>query len=107
MLDELERLHKAATPGPWTVDDSTSGLGYDIDQLPCGVRKPFAHLADAAFIAAARNALPALLRVVYAARDYQQAYDAWMRNEIGGLAPTKLNQKEDALFAALAALEAS
>lgn len=53
-LDELERLEKAATPGPWgfrTVDIA------DPDHIP-----------DAALIAAMRNALPELLRELKVAR---------------------------------------
>jgi hypothetical protein len=54
-----------------------------------------------------RAAYRRALRVVRAAWAYQQARDAWMRDEIKGLAPAVLSEKEDALFAALNAFEAT
>lgn len=75
-LDELERLHRAATPGPWigrTGTETTevsceetvpvvAWLGFDD-----GDRKRLAHNMNAALIAAMRNALPALLSIAEAA----------------------------------------
>ena len=81
VLDELERLEKAATPGPWRADGfeidqlSDAGEGYPLDHYPdcanvstwvgaSGEDGPYGiqRKEDAALIAAARNALPALLR---------------------------------------------
>jgi len=50
-------------------------------------------------------ALPLLLRVAEAAKAYRDAERAWMAGDIKGAAPTVLNEREDALFAALAALD--
>ena len=56
-LDELERLCEAATPGPWTLDESESGLiGPHCE--------PIVEACDALFIAAARDALPKLIAEV-------------------------------------------
>lgn len=76
-LDKLEALEKAATPGPWVIDDANNELIAIMDREDC-----YDYLADfmpapctldykkasanAAFIAALRNAAPALFA---AARD--------------------------------------
>ena len=70
MLDELERLDRAATPGRWEIQGRmfvyvASASGPKI--ACCGVPDSEADRHNAAFIAAARNALPALLRVARAA----------------------------------------
>lgn len=79
MLNELERLEKTATPGPWKVEQwvgrTVIGLPrarYPHTQYVCQVggaidRVGGSKEANAALIAAARNALPALLRVARAA----------------------------------------
>jgi len=54
-LDELERLERAATPGPWfEVKMGTVWLSVP---MMAGILAG----SDAAFIASARNALPALI----------------------------------------------
>ena len=62
MVDELERLLAAATPGEWniiaaTFSDENGDVRYEVEGE--GVK----HIlkADAALIAAARNSLPAIL----------------------------------------------
>lgn len=79
-LDELERLEKLATPGPWSTapdDDNRSrsqgvwaGPGGPWDEpiikTDSGVYPP--DQVDADLIVAARNALPALIRDLRAAR---------------------------------------
>ena len=71
-LDELERLAKAATPGPWEWWTSNSFLrlsgpdGRDGGVLyACNIRNEYATVvvseADLRFIAEARTALPALI----------------------------------------------
>lgn len=69
ILDELERLEREATEGPWTSD------GSDIrhcavnapDDKPTGVGRFYGvSYSDAALIALSRNALPALLRLARA-----------------------------------------
>jgi hypothetical protein len=60
-LDELQWLCNAATPGPWTIDESGDGVvaqnGNPIAETWGGTRR----LGDARFIAAARYALPRLI----------------------------------------------
>lgn len=62
-LDELERLHKAATPEPWEVQKD--GLGNDMDVSPRHRHGSFEvdnqECADCRVTVAARNALPALI----------------------------------------------
>lgn len=97
-IKELRRLERAATPGPWETT-TWDGLLYvaSVQQLQgsyvceLGIGSDGAE-RDAALIAAARNALPALLRVAEAARELAAGPEstAW-----------------DELYAAIAALEAT
>jgi phytoene dehydrogenase-like protein len=68
LLDELERLEKAATPGPWDHGGSDAVSHWIWER--CGItgdpdapdtRIASASPADSAFITAIRNALPRLL----------------------------------------------
>lgn len=78
-LDELERLEKAATPGPWMLDIDRS---VDVDIVAGRVivarafgpeENPQANAEEnAALIAAARNVLPTLIAVARAARDVEE-----------------------------------
>jgi len=62
-LDELKALDAAATPGPWhSASWGVGDGGVDV------VFYPDIDSADAALIAAARNALPKLLAVAEAAK---------------------------------------
>jgi len=74
-LSELEKLEREATPGPWKRDKD-----YDVvtvarneqgkHRLVAGSYSCFPDVADSAFIAASRNALPELiaaLRMAHAA----------------------------------------
>lgn len=65
-LDELERLCNAATPGPWTLDEADWQITGPDGELICDIADVAADLAraDAAFIAAARLALPRLIAKV-------------------------------------------
>jgi hypothetical protein len=73
-LDELARLEQAATPGPWTFfdrcgkgpDGTDDFVGYEVEGPPQADRGQFERGADAVFIAASRNALPALLALAQA-----------------------------------------
>lgn len=67
-LAELRRLHAAATPGPWGVDDGIvvddRGNAHKVDPatIPAvGIEVDHVSGFDASLIVAARNALPALL----------------------------------------------
>ena len=97
-LDELERLHAAATPGKWEVsaDDgiiATSGLS-----LPASVwgkaRNMFA-------IAATHNALPGLLAELRALREVAEAAREHEEMDQPGMT-TLRDHARDALRAALA-----
>lgn len=91
-LDTLRALEAAATPGPWTVDSAdptdvvirgpyeerwVANVGNWSRQLPeppppdtdRAYQAIEADAADAALIAAARNALPALLTIAEAAQE--------------------------------------
>ena len=71
-LIEIKARCAAATPGPWeathrhtcltNANDESGGLGLDVDGPPeASCRGQFARGADAAFIAHAREDVPALL----------------------------------------------
>lgn len=83
-LKELRRLHEAATPGPWfkymrtvTVEEN----GWDVEVAECSNNARGTVEADAALIAAARNALPELLDRLEAA----ESENARLREELNGL----------------------
>ena len=71
MLDELEALETKATPPPWTVsaDDFHCAVKIGGEYVPAPYQKPYGrgrcpvNEADGHIIAAARNALPTLLRL--------------------------------------------
>jgi hypothetical protein len=67
-LDELERLERAATPGPWTVAENF-GTDRPTWYVMNGdsVVAVFNRKEDAAAFAAPRNALPALIECARAA----------------------------------------
>jgi hypothetical protein len=68
-IDELQRLHEAATKGPWRANgDFVDGDFVDGDDSAyIGVAECY-RPSNAELIAAMRNALPALLRVARAAK---------------------------------------
>ena len=84
-LNELERLEKAATPGPWVLHKHSDtnvvgGGGYVV--ASCGgystntrdLEELYAELCgNAALIAALRNALPELLRRLRAKGRHRRA----------------------------------
>jgi len=90
-LDEAMALADAATPGPWTIRDSvweaTTALERKTVDGPAGFDRSmnvtlFDSAADAAFIAAARQLVPALveaLRKARAERDRAEAQIAAVR----------------------------
>ena len=67
-LDELERLEREATPGPWVawrseIFPGSDAKAYDEDSIVCCEgQEGVARHANAALIVAARNALPELIR---------------------------------------------
>ncbi|WP_370791724.1 hypothetical protein [Bilophila wadsworthia] len=76
-LDELERLRKAATPGPWSKSEQGTNETYHhrIERYYGGKEVPehiayvffpnvFGNLHDAAYIVAACNAVPRLIEMV-------------------------------------------
>ena len=74
-IAELEKLEDAATEGPWTKDSG----GQRVDSQEFGVHPigwittSFNAQNDQAFIAAARNALPALLTEIKRNREAEEA----------------------------------
>lgn len=69
-LDELERLRKAATPGPWkhNIEPRRDGMGFiwpfsSIESEDANVTDSITR-ADAAYIVAACNAVPRLVEMV-------------------------------------------
>lgn len=67
-LEELERLEREATPWPWSAIPFSGGVTNGVHRFAhCNI-KHFPNVANAALIAAARNALPVLLRIARAAR---------------------------------------
>ena len=68
-LDELERLHKAATPGPWTADnwsrvwhEPRQGVRRTVaDCVRVTVKSAKRHKANARLIAAMHEAVPELI----------------------------------------------
>jgi hypothetical protein len=67
-LNTWKQLASAATPGPWQVDSTAQGPAVivDADEYVCTTWEDseFDQEADAAFIAAAREAVPALIAEV-------------------------------------------
>ena len=71
-LDDLERLRKAATPGPWEawrynagfVRISTCPLDPDDDEVIKVADSPDITASDAAYIVAACNAVPMLVEMI-------------------------------------------
>lgn len=87
-LAELRRLEKAATSGPWTASNCAIdgpftpkgrvGSGFIANAMKRRPEDPLAQ-HDAVFIAAARNALPALLDLVDAQRKEIEVANAALR----------------------------
>lgn len=110
-LDELKRLERDATPEPWETT-TWDGLLFvaSVQQLQgtyvceLGMGSDGAQ-RDAALIAAARNALPALLRVAGIAQEVRAAL------HLNGVDTEAMRESlediEERLAAALAALEAA
>lgn len=102
MLDELERLHQAATPGPW-YSNRADPAPYEI--CSGNPRTPDLLIAaapeygvNADLIVAAVNALPALLAAARAAQ-------ALLDQVSSTIDDPELDEAREALEAALAALE--
>lgn len=74
-LNELERLRKAATPGPWkhNIEPRRDGMGFiwpfsSIESEDANVTDSITR-ADAAYIVAACNAVPRLIEMVQCLAD--------------------------------------
>ncbi len=123
LLDTLEALERQATPGPW-VPFVFSSRPYHISVLMEAEDDESASsyvevasgnsASNLRLIAAARNAFPALLRVARAVREWEEAQRVYTglfessayEGGMGG-AERRLDQAEDDLRAALAALDAA
>lgn len=83
-LEELERLRKAATPGPWEawrynagfVRISTCPLDPDDDEVIKVADSPDITASDAAYIVAACNAVPMLVEMLRIAVSLIEAQNA-------------------------------
>ena len=88
-LEELERLRKAATPGPWSKSEQGTNGTYHhrIERYYGGKEVPehidyvflpnaFGNLHDAAYIVAACNAVPMLLEMLRIAVSLIEAQNA-------------------------------
>ena len=109
MLEELRRVLAAATPGPWSVvteEESLLVVQPGADTYICDVGTRFIpdSQADAALIAAAVNAAPALLAVADAARELQAATIAL---DLADERPSSINAAYHREYAARAALWAA
>lgn len=84
-LERLERLHAAATPGPW--EDKGIGSIYSpahrktiaecMPPLCRGLKNIQQHGINAAYIVAACNSLPALIAELKEARAEKAAFKSW------------------------------
>lgn len=81
-LDELERLRKAATPGPWkhNIEPRRDGMGFiwpfsSIESEDANVTDSITR-ADAAYIVAACNAVPMLVEMLRIAVSLIEAQNA-------------------------------
>ena len=88
-LDELERLRKAATPGPWSKSEQGTNETYHhrLQSYYTGKETPehiayvvlpnvFGNIDDAAYIAAACNAVPMLVEMLRIAVSLIEAQNA-------------------------------
>lgn len=81
-LDELERLRKAATPGPWkhNIEPRRDGMGFiwpfsSIESEDANVTDSITR-ADAAYIVAACNAVPRMVEMLRIAVSLIEAQNA-------------------------------
>lgn len=75
-LDELERLRKAATPGPWDVSQKNS-TGYDnYGDSVCDTQQTHNSQNNLAYIVAACNAVPRLVEMLRIAVSLIEAQNA-------------------------------
>lgn len=65
-LDELERLRKAATPGPWDVSQKNSTVYDNYGDSVCDTQQTHNSQNNLAYIVAACNAVPMLVEMVQA-----------------------------------------
>lgn len=65
-LDELERLRKAATPGPWDVSQKNSKVYGNYGDSVCDTQQTHNSQNNLAYIVAACNAVPKLIEMVQA-----------------------------------------
>ena len=104
-IEELRRLEREATPGRWVsrkIEDAKDDW-WSIDAPGDPPSLALVGPEDAAFIAAARNAMPLLLEVVEAARKVHLA--AVEADKNFGVWPIGLFAEAGGLGSALAALD--
>lgn len=102
-LDRLRELEQAATPGPWNASmDTHPAHVARLGQWEVYGRRYVSGVVarDAALIAEARNALPALLDIAEAARAVMEEWD-----ELGPTGTMDTVTRHHALRTALARLD--
>lgn len=105
LIDELEKLDREATPGPWEVDKSwsTTAISFAGWSKLGYMGFNVADEADAELIAKTRNALPKLVAVVRASEELACCREPIMREN---WTPQNCGScSECQLMKALAALE--
>lgn len=107
-LNDLESLERDATPGPWEAAMDGWTIRPKADETPerrgTRITTTWAtggaiekQVADAEFIAAARNALPKLLRIAKAAKEW--------RRQLGHGSQGDVELAEHAILSALEAAD--
>lgn len=75
-LDELERLRKAATPGPWDVSQKNSTVYDNYGDSVCDTQQTHNSQNNLAYIVAACNAVPRLVEMLRIAVSLIEAQNA-------------------------------
>jgi hypothetical protein len=100
-LDELERLEREATAGPWFAEGGSINSNSENYHRDCGLLLPnwegaFENIGDATFIAALRNAAPALIARARRADELEKE-NAWLQ-EAGTVLARRVTGLDDAMF---------
>ncbi|WP_303327562.1 hypothetical protein [Bilophila wadsworthia] len=75
-LDELERLRKAATPGPWDVSQKNSTVYDNYGDSVCDTQQTHNSQNNLAYIVAACNAVPRMVEMLRIAVSLIEAQNA-------------------------------
>jgi hypothetical protein len=107
LLDQLDALHAAGTPGPWQYDAEVADVVWDSDPDYPQITVRCAVDADAALIVAAVNAAPQLTAALRAVLDLADELERERGSVQGNVARLfAANGIRDAITAALSPAEA-